>query len=154
MFTFSLKATAKSSIPRGFRKSYVPIRDENCNKLYHSYLKAQTNDKIHEKVTPLVGKKRQSQWIETITSIDLRRSSRRAWNSLKRLTGSKTTKKSFYIQPNLIAQQVVQNGIYHRRKTKKIKLSHIPQNYSNNELGSPFKLWETGKAPEPDGILN
>ena len=44
-----------------------------------------------------------------------------------------------------------------------IKLSRVPQNNCNNELGSLFKLWETekvmkelktGKAPGPNGIRN
>ena len=63
MFISSLRAGAKSSTPKDLEKvTYQYGMNTVIN--FNSYLKAQTNDEIHEKVTSLIGtldKKRQSQ---------------------------------------------------------------------------------------------
>ena len=81
VFTSNLKAAARLSIPRGFRKSYIPTWDENCSNLYKNYLDSQTNEERKENASALIealGKNRQNRWIDTVTSIDFRHSSRKA----------------------------------------------------------------------------
>ena len=114
-FTKAIKTAAKASIPRGFRKEYIPTWDDECTDLYNSYLVADDADAQKETATALIDhldQKRQERWIESVTDIDFTHSSRKAWTSINRLTGRTSAKKPCPISPNAIAKQLVMNGTY------------------------------------------
>ena len=113
-FTQTFKTVAKETIPRGFRKSYIPAWDEECSRLYKEYLNADSPDTIHSSasaLTDLLDKKKHDRWIDTVSDIDFTHSSRKAWMTVKRLTGAVSAKKVCPIFPDDIGRQVVRNGL-------------------------------------------
>ena len=88
-FTTLLKAAAKDSIPRGYRKSYIPNRDTECEKRYKAYLQSEGTSEQQKNATALfdyLDCKRHERWMDTITSIDFTHSSRKAWRTLNKIT--------------------------------------------------------------------
>ena len=88
-FTTLLKAAAKDSIPRGYRKSYIPNWDTECEKQYKTYLQSEGTSEQQKYATALfdyLDSKRHEQWIDTTTSIDFTHSSRKAWRTLNKIT--------------------------------------------------------------------
>jgi len=120
-FTQTLKTVAKQTIPRGFRKSYIPTWDEECSRLYKEYLSADSPDIIHSSasaLTDLLDKKRHDRWIDTVSNIDFTHSSKKACKTVKRLTGTVSVKKVRPISPVDIGRQVVQNGLTESKDRK------------------------------------
>ena len=73
-FTTVLKAAAKDSMPRGYRKPYIPNWDTECEKQYKAYLQSEGTSKQQKNATALfdyLDSKRHEQWTDIITSIDL-----------------------------------------------------------------------------------
>ena len=110
-------------------------------------------------------------WIETVSNINFTHSSRRAWNSINRLTGKSFTKRNCPISPNIIAKQLVKNGKYpgsdKKFKRKVVRESsnlrsrnalpeheHLNMDFSVQEVHSAIRQLKLGKAPGPDGIHN
>ena len=95
-FTTLLKAAAKDSIPRGYRKSYIPNWDTECEKRYKAYLQSEGTSEQQKNATALfdyLDSKRHERRIDTTTSIDFMHSSRKAWRALNKITGRKTMPK-------------------------------------------------------------
>ena len=77
-FTKALKSAAKASIPRGFRKAYIPTWDEECTNLYNTYLEADDPEAQKEAASALLShldERRQERWMEAATDIDFTHSS-------------------------------------------------------------------------------
>ena len=73
VFTLLIKAVAKKCIPRGFRKSYIPTWDEDCQNLYNLFKEAVDLEEISASATNLVNKlneMRQARWKESVSDID------------------------------------------------------------------------------------
>ena len=105
---------AKDTIPRGFRKNYVPKWDARCNELGSQHKKVQS---VEEKLLSAkrlidhLNTKRKEQWISTVESIDMKRSSWRAWSTIKKLTGRKTVSPNpNLISPNAVTSCLLNNG--------------------------------------------
>lgn len=107
-FTKSILVLAKKHIPRGFRKTYIPGWDEECHHL------ANSNEEITETAKRLIehlDKTRSERWIEAVESIDFTHSSRKAWSTLHRLTGTKPkTKPPPVVKTSDIASAFINNG--------------------------------------------
>jgi len=115
-FMCVVKISAKESISRGYRKSYVPTWDNECDDLFQQYKEVEDPDDIKTAASNLIDKlneKCQNRWKEAVEEVVFTHSSCKAWLNSNRLTGSNTTKKHFPVPPNVIAKQVVSNGIYH-----------------------------------------
>ena len=113
MFNDSLKDAARKSIPRGFRKSYIPPWDETYSLLYDEYAQADTPEQFSSAATNLINHlnaRRQEKWTQSITDIDFTHSSRKTWNKINNLIEKKSVKKVCPISANLIANQVIRNG--------------------------------------------
>jgi len=171
-FTQTLKTVAKQTIPRGFRKSYIPTWDEECSRPYKEYLNADSPDTIQSStsaLTDLLDKKRHDLWIDTVSNIDFTHTSRKAWKTVKRLTGTVSAKTMCPISPDDIGRQVVRNGLteskdrtFERQIIKKLKTLQLC-NADNPDLRkqltieevkddlNQLKLW---KSPGPDSIHN
>ena len=85
---------AKKSIPRGFNKHYIPGWDDSCNQLLRENQQATTKEDIDTTATTLLHKLdevRRARWTEVVESVDFTHSSRKAWQTIKKLTGRNTT---------------------------------------------------------------
>ena len=173
-FTNLIKSTAKKFIPRGFRKSYIPMWDDECAALYQTYEEAEDPSDIKLAATNLLGKldeKRQARWKETIAGIDFTHSSRKAWHTVNRLTGRNTVKKNCPVHPNDIAKQLLRNSSYQgadksfkREVKREVSASrtrsclpeehHLSLEFSTNEIEAALVHLKSRKSPGPDGIHN
>lgn len=158
--------SAKKSMPRGYRKEYIPGWNEACEELYQQYLNTQEQS-LGDELLDHLNQTRCERWIEKVESLDFKRSSREAWSLLNKLDGSKKiqqTKTS--ISPNKIAAHIVatsrsprdrQHTIDIKRQLREIKRNSQP----NPDFCSPFTLADiyvalsdtkSNKAPGFDGI--
>ena len=110
-----LKTVAKASISRGFQKSYIPTWDDEFVGLLNEHQEATDQVCRHKAVAALfdhLNENQHERWIETVSNINFTHSSKRAWNSINRLTGKSSTRRNCPISPNIIAKQLVENEKY------------------------------------------
>ena len=165
-----LTTAAKSSIPRGHRRCFIPSWDDECNTLYNDFLEAERGDEATSKATLLTAcldNKRRERWEETVKGIDFTHSSRLAWKTLNRLTGRSSKPKKCPVTANSIAEQLLENGRFkdadkdHNRHIKQetSKLwqapgvdGHLSSPFSPDEIASAIKHLKSGKAQGPDNL--
>ena len=108
-----LTNSAKHSIPRGYNKNYIPCWDDECEQLYKEHIDSENTESASTATSLLnvLDEKRRQRWNETVSSIDFTHSSRKAWQTLNRLTGRSTLQTGKCpVTANSIAAQLVQNG--------------------------------------------
>ena len=108
-----LICAAKKSIPRGFNKDYIPGWDDSCNHLLREHQQATTKEGINTTATALLHKLdevRRARWTEVVVSVDFTHSSRKAWQTINKLTGRSTTHSRCPVTANAIASQLLNNG--------------------------------------------
>jgi len=94
-------------------------QDKECSRLHKEYLNADSPDTIHSSasaLTDLIDKKRHDRWIDTVGKIDFTHSSRKAWMTLTRLTGTVSAKKLCLMSPDDIGTVAIGNPERHVRK--------------------------------------
>ena len=113
-FQKKLLKVAKNTIPRGFRKKYIPKWDARCNELASQHEKAQSVEEKLLSANRLIGHlnvERKEQWISTVESVDMKRSRRRAWSTINKLTGLKNVSPNpNSISPNAVTSCLLNNG--------------------------------------------
>ena len=161
----------KQSIPRGFQRNYIPCWDDECQQLYEDHQSAATKEESDATASNLLARldeKRQERWIETVEAIDFTHSSRKAWNTVNRLTGRATSKPDACpVSANAIASQLIENGRYpqpdrefSRQVNKDVaelwKCEREDINtttpFTTEEMAEALKRMKAGKAPGPDKI--
>lgn len=165
-FTGAVISTAKKHIPRGYRREYIPGWSEESENLYQEFLESGDND-IADELLESLDEARREKWINTVESLDFKKSSREAWSLLRKLGDGKSTSRSTpKIHPNKIAAHIVttSRGKREREFTKDIKKelrnlkanspdeSEYSQPFSTEEVSAAIKDIKTGKAPGQDGI--
>jgi len=124
------------------RKNYMPCWDKECETLYPSFIRAPVrtdSDRAASSLLSQLGQKKQERWEEAVNSIDFSHSSRKAWRTIKKLTGK--SGRSFHqcpVSANSIATQLVKNGTHRTVDREFTRLV-------NKELSG---LW---KIPTPQG---
>ena len=89
-----LICAAKKNIPRDFNKHYIPGWDDSCNHLLREHQQATTKEDIVTTATALhhkLDEVRRARWTEVVESVDFTHSSRKAWQTINKLTGRSTT---------------------------------------------------------------
>ena len=113
-FCNTIKKAAKKTIPRGYRNTYIPCWDAECESLYKTFLQSPQGDDSSLAATALLAKldrKRRDRWSEAVRSIDFSHSSRKAWSILNNLTGrSRHSPRHCPVSADAIASQLVRNG--------------------------------------------
>ena len=141
----SFISAAKATIPRGFRKRYIPLWDDECSTHYQDFLHTQPGDEDAANkasaLTDCLDKKRRERWEETVQGIDFSHSSRRAWRTFNRLTGRSAKPTRCPVSANAIAKQLLENGKF--KDASKEHALHVKQETS--------ALW---RAPGVDGFLS
>ena len=113
-------------------------------------------------------KTRSERWIEAVESIDFTHSSRKAWSTLHRRTGTKPkTKPPPVVKTSDIASAFINNGKFKHKNTtftrnvntelreqntKPSADGYLCQEFSSNEMSAALKTMKSGKAPGPDDI--
>jgi len=170
-FQKKLSKIAKRSIPRGFRKNYIPEWDDTCENLSSQLEEA---DSLEEKTSlsnqliDHLDAKRRQHWITTVENVDMKSSSRRAWSTLNKLTGRKNVSPNpNSMNPNSVASCLLSNGKFKNpnkeftrdinRQLKEAWCSpSVDQNlcseFSADEMFSAIKTLKAGKAPGVDNL--
>lgn len=100
--------SAKKTIPRGFRKEYIPSWNQECETLYTSF-KQSSNSNDAKKTLEAIDKQHLFIWIKMAEDTDFNHSSSRAWRLLRRLGSDGSSKSNLpKINPNLIANRIIE----------------------------------------------
>ncbi|XP_072375796.1 uncharacterized protein, partial [Diabrotica undecimpunctata] len=165
-FVGAVISTAKKTIPRGYRKEYVPGCNEKCEKLYQEYNESQDREIVDELLHSLDAARRQK-WMETVEKLDFSKSSRKAWSLLRKLGSSRhTTRDKIPIVPNRVASHIAATSRAPRDRdhTTKIKqelkilksecplTSQYSEAFTLKKINSEISEVKSGKAPGFDKI--
>lgn len=150
-FTGAVIAAAKKTIPRGFRKQYVPCWNSETERLYKEFCESGENEVADELIHSL-DNARKEKWLKTVESMNFTHSSRKAWSVIRRLgaANAKSNGKASISADNVASRLVqltkvnmeknVMTKIRHKLKSKRKKLSH------NSEVSNPFTTDEIVEA--------
>lgn len=150
-FTRIVKNAAKKSIPRGYRKEYVPCWTEESTRLYNEF-EASGDTEIADDLLQYLDNARRQRWMDSVEKMDFKHSSRKAWSLLRRVgasnSGSKTKPK---MKPKTIANRIMKvSRTKIDKKTKrnvKRNLRLLRKNASvRTEFSRPFNIEEIDNA--------
>ena len=165
-----LICAAKKSITRGFNKDYIPGWDDSSNHLLREHQQATTKEDIDTTATALLHKLdevRRATWTEVVESVDFTQSSRKAWQTINKLTGRSMTHSRCPVTANAIASNLLNNGRFpdadrdfarwtSREVTSLSRAATADANLSSDftveELEAAIKNLKSGKAPGRDNI--
>ena len=113
-----LRVVSRRHIPRGCRSHYISGLTEESKSLYETYKKQYSSNPFGEgtleTVTKLIAtmkEEKSNKWEEVITSTDLTQNSRKAWQTLKKLSNDPTpTHPPCPVNANQVAHQLLVNG--------------------------------------------
>ena len=162
-----LKGAAKTTIPRGYRKDYIPCWSTNIENLYNTYKENPTQDLANEILTAL-NKSRKDKWNNLMENMNFTHSSRSSWSLLRKLgTTNEAKEERPTISPNLIASRLVnvsnsvkvekkeikeiKNLVRHQRK-RTTTSTDLSQPFTMVELKTALNKMKSGKAAGFDGI--
>ncbi|XP_072392313.1 uncharacterized protein [Diabrotica undecimpunctata] len=164
--TGAIITSAKATIPRGYRKEYIPGWTEPSEKLYEEYCE-DGKQEIADELLHSIDAARRGKWIQTVENLDFQKSSRRAWSLLRKLGSSNPpVRQTNLVTLDQIATHIVstsrapQNRLHTIKvkkdlKTIKSSLAHSTE-YSNpfthEEISQALNGMKTGKAPGFDAI--
>ena len=128
-------------IPRGCRTNYIPVTEESQT-LYEAYKKQYSSNPFAEGTLETGNKKR---WEEVITSIDMTHNSRKAWQSIKKLSNDPTSPSPpCLVNSNQVAHHLLANG--QGTMPTKPKCPALPTVEGKPSLVSAFSEEEYRKA--------
>lgn len=86
-FTKLITETAKSCIPRGFRRDYSPCWNEETTRLYQDFQRTSDPSIANQLLTSLDNMKAEK-WRKTVENMNFTHSSRKAWSVMRKLGGA------------------------------------------------------------------
>ena len=152
-FVEVIRVTSRKHIPRGCRSHYIPGLSEESKSLYEAYKKqymsnpfdSTTLDTGNELISKMAAENKK-RWEEMITSTDLTGNSRKAWQTIRKISNDPTAPKPpCLVTANQVAHQLLVNGrVEMPTKPKCPKLSPISEDDSS--LVFPFTEEEYKKG--------
>ena len=105
-------------IPRGCRTNYIPDLKEESQSLYEAYTKQYSSNPFAEGTMEIgntlidtMKEDKKKRWEEVITSIDLTHNSRKAWQTIKKLSNDPTSANpACLVNSNQVAHHLLVNG--------------------------------------------
>ena len=96
----------KKSIPRGYRKEFIPCWNKESDRLYAELQHTESQETAKELLKSL-DEARKARWCQAMESMDFTKSSRKPW-ALRRRLGEATTRvqQRTKINPNRIAERI------------------------------------------------
>lgn len=165
-FTKLVISTAGKNIPRGYRKIYVPGWNKTCEELYQEYKEKEDNETAKRLMESLDSSRRE-RWMQMVEKMNFQKTSRKAWNLLRKLSGDKTIIKEPEVGPNQIANQIIRTSNAPNRdknfskevRTKRNMLKKKAEERSKyaapieeEEITAAIRSLKTGKAAGKDKI--
>jgi len=151
-FSKLIISTAKKSIPRGVRKTYIPGFNGECQQLYTRYTETNSNDDA-TKLIQALNNQRKEKWLNLVEHTDFKHSSRKAWALLRKLgaNGKYSANKENQVNPNLVANRIVNlsRATPDKQATKDIKAKLRNLKIVSNERtaqAAPFTIEEISEA--------
>ena len=114
-----IRVVPRRHIPRGCRTNYIPDLAEESQSLYEAYKKQYSSNPFAagtlETGNKLIGhnerRKKKKRWEEVITLIDLTHNSRKAWQTIKKLSNDPTSPNPPCLDnSNQVAHHLLVNG--------------------------------------------
>ncbi|KAJ8710342.1 hypothetical protein PYW07_009708 [Mythimna separata] len=167
LFVNTIWTISRQCIPRGCRTSYIPGLDEESVKLLKKYEDLYDTNPFSEdtilageELLSTVGDNRKQKWITTVTNTNMTHNSKKAWSTIRRLTGDPPEPiNQGHVTANQIAHQLLLNGKPPHRLPKMRRSVSIPGD--NTDISKPFTLTDiiyaikalkTGKAAGVDDL--
>lgn len=157
---------AKRTIPRGYRKKYIPTWSHQCEELWKEYTR--TGDvNIGTRILKTLNEERKERWKTLVEGMDFKHSSRKAWDLLRKLgDGNLNVNVANTIKPNSIATRIVASSMLpvSKKKMKKVdrQLRFLKKKLKQSPFGYPVTITEVntaitsmkpGKASGVDGLF-
>ena len=158
--------SAKTNIPRGFRPSYIPCMDNECQQLLEQYSNSGDPD-IADHLVECLDNARRARWEEMTSSLDFTHSSRKGRNLIRKLGAGQQLPSSTRpsVKPNAVGSHLVKVGkapiehqvkreitkewrAYRRRPLDEGTATVTP--ISPEEVDAALKNMKCGKAPGYD----
>ena len=162
-----IKTTSMKHIPRGVRKMYIPCWSEESQKLLEEYEKTQDQETAEKLLTSLEENRRE-RWIEVVENMDMSRSSRHAWQTMKKIDPEKSQPTSApQIGADEVAKEIKQRGQHTPDHSFEKKMRKEYQNIfrslpktdsvitspiSEEDMSEAIKNIKNGNAAGIDGI--
>lgn len=165
-FVGVIKAAAKRTIPRGYRKDYIPGWSSENEKLYQRY-QTQPSQELADAILQSLNEARKVKWNNLMENMNFTHSSRRSWKLLNKLGNQhQTIQDQPQVSANAIASRLVNiSNSVQLSKPEKLKMKRLLKKLRNTAnvtyLAEPFtmeqllmavKLLRKGKAAGFDGI--
>jgi len=103
-----IKTVAKKHIPRGFRKTFIPTWDKNCEQLFEDFQRTRDYE-IVDKMLKVLNNNRKQRWHESVERLNFTRSCHKPGGLMKRLgdRNTRTTPQIKAIKLDDIASRLV-----------------------------------------------
>jgi len=127
-----MQKAARHSIPRGFRPTYAPCLDEECQDLLKQCEDSGDPD-IADHLIDSLDAARQYRWEELTSKMNFTHSSRKSWALIRRLGAAQQLPKSTHpsVSANAVATHLIQVAkAPHDKKFERTPGSYAEQNSS------------------------
>ena len=167
-FVKILIAIGKKTVPRGYRKEYIPCWTEESDRSYEQLLEDDSPATAKELLKSL-DEARWTNWSQTVESLDFSTSSRKAWSLLRCLGGaSKSLTGLFKIYPDLVARRIVASSKVasdkpfkrdilkkYRRLRRRARVdTELTQPFTAEEVAQALTQLKKGKAAGDDCVYS
>uniref|UniRef100_H3A6M1 Endonuclease/exonuclease/phosphatase domain-containing protein n=1 Tax=Latimeria chalumnae TaxID=7897 RepID=H3A6M1_LATCH len=157
-----IKAAAKRSIPRGFRKTYIPCWTEEGEALYQEY-SLNKNPATATAMLQSLNSAGYERWKSLVEETNFTHSSKKAWALLHQLGGANPAyKHRTTIRADTIASHLIQTSkapvdkkVMQQLSTNLMaaqRSSTMSDPFALNELNTALSATKSGKAAGPDGV--
>ena len=147
----SLLSAAKQCILCGRRKNYVPCWDRECETLYRSFIRAPVgtaSDRATSSLLSRLQQKKHERWEEAVNSIDFSHSSRKAWRTINKLTGSSGRSSCMCGSTSLVNKHLPDLW-----KIPTPEGHRISEPFRPEEFDAALRCQKLGKSPGLDSIF-
>uniref|UniRef100_H3AUT7 Endonuclease/exonuclease/phosphatase domain-containing protein n=1 Tax=Latimeria chalumnae TaxID=7897 RepID=H3AUT7_LATCH len=153
-----IKTATKCSIPRGFRKTYIPCWTEESEALYQEY-SLNKNPATATATLESLNSARRERRKSLVEETNFTHSSRKAWALLRQLGGANHTyKHRTTIRADTVASHLIQTSKAPVMRQLSTNLMAAPRSsimsdpFTLNELNAALSATKSGKAVGPDGV--
>lgn len=151
-FVKMILSTAKKSIPRGYRKEYIPGWSNDIEKLFNDFENSGDPEIADELLNALTAA-RKEKWEEKTKNIDFTHSSRKSWKVLRKLgAASNPVQLKSNMKPDTIATRIVKisNGVSLSKRRRRFVKNSLKRKKRRTQISDffsrPFELHEVETA--------